>query len=125
MGALSAHAGTVDVAGAVGYCPQLPQLYPRLTCREHLELFAAIGRVHAQVLGRTLPLNGAGVCGAALGDLGLPTDMLRGPALLARTAGLLGQLSEEHRRPLAMDMYLGIDRNATYVAPDAGKPADK
>ena len=36
----------------------------------HLSLFAAIGRVHPQVLGRTLPLNGAGVCGAALADLG-------------------------------------------------------
>ena len=30
------------------------------------------GRVHEQVLGRRLPLNGAGVCGAALADLGLP-----------------------------------------------------
>src|SRR4030095_16669270 len=36
----------------------------------HLELFEAIGRVHPEVLGRTLPLNGAGGCGAALGALG-------------------------------------------------------
>ena len=36
----------------------------------HLRLFAAVGRVHPEVLGRTLPLNGAGVCGAALCDLG-------------------------------------------------------
>src|SRR5262249_15854572 len=36
----------------------------------HLRLFEAIGRVHPQVLGRTLPLNGAGTCGAALADLG-------------------------------------------------------
>src|SRR3954471_17787665 len=28
----------------------------------HLELVAAIGRTHGAVLGRTLPLNGAGVC---------------------------------------------------------------
>jgi citrate synthase len=38
----------------------------------HLRLFEAIGRVHEQVLRRRLPLNGAGVCGAALADLGLP-----------------------------------------------------
>src|SRR5262245_49633543 len=44
----------------------------------HLSLFAAIGRVHPQVLGKTLPLNGAGVCGAALADLGLPLALLRG-----------------------------------------------
>jgi citrate synthase len=81
----------------------------------HLRLFEAIGRVHPQVLGRTLPLNGAGVCGAALADLDLPVELLRGFALLARAAGLLGQLAEERRRPVAMDMYLNIDRNAVEV----------
>jgi citrate synthase len=81
----------------------------------HLRLYEAIGRVHPQVLGRTLPLNGAGVCGAALADLDLPVELLRGVALLARAAGLLGQLAEERRRPLAMDMYLEIDRNAVEV----------
>jgi len=83
----------------------------------HLRLFEAIGRVHEQVLGRRLPLNGAGVCGAALADLGLPVELLRGFALLARAAGLLGQIAEERRRPIGMDMYMTIDRNAVYVDP--------
>jgi citrate synthase len=85
----------------------------------HLHLFEAIGRVHEQVLGRRLPLNGAGVCGAALADLGLPIDLLRGFALLARTAGLLGQLAEERRHPIGMDIYLDVDRNAVYQPPTA------
>ena len=85
----------------------------------HLRLFEAIGRVHEQVLGRRLPLNGAGVCGAALADLDLPIELLRGPALLARAAGLLGQIAEEHRRPIGMDLYLNVDRNAVYVEPTA------
>jgi citrate synthase len=80
----------------------------------HLRLFEAIGRVHPQVLNRTLPLNGAGVCGAALADLGLPVDLLRGFALLARAAGLLGHLAEERRNPIGMDIYLAVDRNAVY-----------
>lgn len=84
----------------------------------HLRLFEAIGRVHPQVLNRTLPLNGAGVCGAALADLGLPIDLLRGFALLARAAGLLGHLAEERRNPIGMDIYLTVDRNAVYQAPD-------
>ena len=83
----------------------------------HLRLFEAIGRVHPQVLGRTLPLNGAGTCGAVLADLGLPLAMLRGFALLARAAGLLGQLAEEQRRPIANDIYMHVDRNAVYVPP--------
>ena len=83
----------------------------------HLRLFSAIGRVHDQVLSRKLPLNGAGVCGAALADLGLPVDLLRGFALLARTAGLLGQLAEEQRRPFGMHVYRTVDSNAVYVDP--------
>ena len=58
-----------------------------------------------------------GVCGAALADLGLPVELLRGFALLARAAGLLGQLAEERRRPIGMDAYLAVDRNAVYVDP--------
>ncbi|MGW7683183.1 citryl-CoA lyase [Kribbella sp. NPDC054772] len=85
----------------------------------HLRLFEAIGRVHEQVLGRRLPLNGAGVCGAALADLGLPVELLRGFALLARAAGLLGQIAEERRRPIGMDAYLTVDRNAEYVDPES------
>jgi citrate synthase len=85
----------------------------------HLRLFEAIGRVHPEILGRRLPLNGAGVCGAALADLGLPVELLRGFALLARAAGLLGQIAEEHRRPIGMDAYLTVDRNAVYVDPAA------
>jgi len=83
----------------------------------HLRLFEAIGRVHPQVLGRRLPLNGAGTCGAVLADLGLPLPLLRGFALLARAAGLLGQLAEEQRTPIANDIYLSVDRNAKYVPP--------
>ncbi|MEU1619408.1 citryl-CoA lyase [Streptomyces sp. NPDC005722] len=83
----------------------------------HLSLFAAIGRVHPEVLGRTLPLNGAGVCGAALADLGLPLPLLRGFALLARTAGLIGQLAEEMRDPVANDIFLSVDLNNRPVPP--------
>jgi citrate synthase len=86
----------------------------------HLQLFEAIGRVHDQELGPRLPLNGAGVCGAALADLGLPVELLRGFALLARAAGLLGQLAEERRHPIGMDVYRAVDGHATYL--DPGKP---
>ena len=88
----------------------------------HLRLYEAIGRVHPQVLGRTLPLNGAGVCGAALADLGLPLELLRGFALLARTAGLIGQLAEELRHPVGTDIFLAVDLNNRPVEPDPYTP---
>ena len=82
----------------------------------HLRLFEAIGRVHPAILGRSLPLNGAGVCGAALADLGFPVDALRGFALLARTAGLLGHIAEEQRRPIGSAIYDHVDRAIDYRA---------
>ena len=39
VGALAADSGQVEVSGRIGYCPQDPVLYERLTCDEHLELF--------------------------------------------------------------------------------------
>lgn len=101
--------------------PRTPVLYQ--IAREegllgpHLALLASIDQVHPEVLGRRLPVNGAGVCGAALADLGFPPHLVRGFALVARAAGLLGHLAEEVRNPLAMNLYEEVDRNAQYVAP--------
>jgi len=39
VGALDRDAGSVDHDGLVGFCPQEPVLYERLTCDEHFELF--------------------------------------------------------------------------------------
>jgi ABC-type multidrug transport system ATPase subunit len=39
VGSLSTDAGTVDLDGTLGYCPQEPILYERLTCDEHFDLF--------------------------------------------------------------------------------------
>ena len=75
--------------------------------------------MHPAILGRTLPLNGAGVCGAALADLGFPPDMLRGFALLARTAGLLGHLAEEMRNPAGQAIYREVDEAVRYEPPPA------
>ena len=39
VGALAADSGTVTLHGRLGYCPQEPLVYPRLTCDEHFDLF--------------------------------------------------------------------------------------
>ncbi len=102
--------------------PRTPVLF-RLARRHgvfgsHLALFEAIGRTHPDVLGRSLPLNGAGVCGAVLADIDVPLGIARGVALLARCAGLLGQLAEEMVDPVANDIYMNIDRSTDYRPPN-------
>lgn len=85
----------------------------------HLRLLRLVAEAHAEQTGRALPINGAGVGGAALADLGFPNELLRGFALLARTAGLVGHLAEEMANPLGMPLYREIDERAVY---DAGNP---
>jgi citrate synthase len=101
--------------------PRTPRLF-QIAAEEalvgpHLSLLAAIGRVHAPIVGRALPVNGAGACGAALADLGMPLELLRGFAVLARTAGLVGQLAEELRNPVANEIFLSVDRNNRPIPP--------
>jgi citrate synthase len=84
----------------------------------YLARLREVSAAHAKQTGRELPINGAGVAGAALADLGFPADLLRGLALLARTAGLLGHLAEERERPIGMELYREVDERAVYEPPD-------
>jgi citrate synthase len=83
----------------------------------HLGRLREVSAAHARQTGRELPINGAGVAGAALADLGFPGPLLRGFALLARTAGLLGHLAEEMQSPIGMRLYREVDERAKYAPP--------
>jgi citrate synthase len=78
----------------------------------NLRLLRLVAAAHERATGRQLPVNGAGVAGAALADLGFPAAIVRGFALLARTAGLVAHLAEERTQPLGMALYREVDRRA-------------
>jgi citrate synthase len=78
----------------------------------NLRALRLVAAAHGDATGKTLPINGAGVAGAALADLGFPARIVRGMALLARTAGLVAHLEEEQERPLGMPLFLDVERGA-------------
>jgi len=82
-----------------------------------LRALRLVADAHRDATGKALPINVAGVAGAALADLGFPAALLRGFALLARTAGLLGHLAEEMEHPLGMPLYREVDERAKYDPP--------
>jgi citrate synthase len=98
--------------------PRTPRIYAiaeetgQLGAR--LRLLRLVAEAHREQTDRALPINGAGVAGAALADLGFPAPLLRGFALPARTAGLLGHLAEEMEQPLGMPLYREVDERAAY-----------
>jgi citrate synthase len=75
----------------------------------HLRALRLVAEAHRESTGRALPINGAGVGGAALADLGFPSRIVRGFALIARSAGLVAHLDEEMQRPLGMPLFLEVD----------------
>jgi citrate synthase len=79
----------------------------------HLTLLRTVAEVHAGATGKTLPINGAGVAGAAFADLGFPPAVVRGFALLARTAGLVGHLAEEMEHPIGRQLWLDVEHRAS------------
>ncbi len=101
--------------------PRTPRIYEIAqetgTLGANLRALRVVDEVHRERTGRELPINGAGVAGAALSDLGFPAALLRGVALLARTAGLVGHLGEEMERPLGMSLYREVDERAEYDPP--------
>jgi citrate synthase len=83
----------------------------------HLRLLAAIGRSYEVATGRHLPVNGAGAGGAALVDVGIPPDVVRGFVLIARTAGLVAHLAEEMQHPIARRLWLETEGRASREHP--------
>lgn len=102
--------------------PRTPRLYQLAEeaglVGPHLRLLRMVSDAHRRITNRGLPINGAGAAGAALADLGFPPTVVRGFALLARTAGLVAHLAEESERPIGMPLWKEIDRRAVYEGPD-------
>jgi citrate synthase len=66
----------------------------------HIDLLKRLRSAVAEAWGKPLPLNVSGPIAAVLMDLDFPSTMIKAVPILARTAGLLGHLAEEQRRPI-------------------------
>jgi citrate synthase len=66
----------------------------------HIEMLHAIRDALPEAIGRPLPVNVNGAIPAVMLDAGFPLAALKGISLLARTAGLIGHLTEEAERPI-------------------------
>ncbi|HIW61644.1 MAG TPA: citryl-CoA lyase [Candidatus Stackebrandtia excrementipullorum] len=105
--------------------PRTPALYrvadaagQATTARDRLEM------VRAEVertTGRSLPVNVDGAAAVLLTELGLPWQVCRGVALVARSAGLVGHLLDEQRRPTAAAIWASAEQTAPYQPPDVPK----
>jgi len=73
-------------------------------------LSAALDRA----LGRHVTINATGAVAAALADCGVPVAIMRGFALIARCAGLVGHVHEEQQRPAMRAIWEAGERAVPY-----------
>jgi citrate synthase len=67
----------------------------------HCELMGKVAALASARRGRTMPVNVTGAIAAIALDMGFPWQITKAFALIGRTLGLMGQIAEEIRNPMA------------------------
>jgi citrate synthase len=85
-----------------------------------VQIAEAIEGVIPEVVGKSLMLNVSAAIPAVLLGIGFPLQALKGVPILARTAGLIGHLTEELERPIGFALSYQATRELVYdgEAPD-------
>jgi citrate synthase len=104
--------------------PRPPRLFAvareRGLAGRHIAALQTLSAALDRALGRHLTINATGAVAAALRDVGVPAEILRGFALIARCAGLVGHLHEEQQRPLMTTIWEAAERAVAYDGDGAG-----
>lgn len=74
------------------------------------ELSSEVDRAY----GRHLTINATGASAALLGEIGIPGNIMRGVALISRSAGLVGHIREEMRDPAARHIWGIVESTVPY-----------
>jgi len=75
----------------------------------------ALERAVAQLLDKPLVVNVSAAIATALGEAGVPPELMRGVVLTARCAGLVGHLFEEMRHPVAHSLWQAAQSQVEYT----------
>jgi citrate synthase len=79
----------------------------------YVRLMKALGAEATLQAKRPLPVNVTGAMAAVASEMGIPWKICRGLAVSARAVGLVGHILEEMRQPMADELYLRIEHEAT------------
>ena len=85
--------------------------------RENVQLARLLHDAVAQQWGKPLPMNVSLPIAAVMLDLGYPVSTVKAVPILARTAGLLAHLAEEHENPLGFYLAGKAEEAITYEPP--------
>ena len=82
---------------------------------------ALLVHVATKLAGRPITLNATGAVAALLGEIGVPTNVMRGFAVISRAAGLVAHIVEEQNSPSGRFIWDTVEHAIPYVG-EGGKP---
>lgn len=68
-----------------------------------------------ETYGRHITINATGAVAALLSEIGVPTELMRGFAVISRAAGLVSHVAEEQQSPSGRYIWETIDHAIPYV----------
>ena len=81
----------------------------------YIDIVTTLSKTVDQVYGKHLTINATGAIAVVLSEIGVPWDVMRGIAVVTRSAGLLGHISEEREHPIAPFIYSHIEDTVPYT----------
>ncbi|UOD50722.1 citryl-CoA lyase [Orrella daihaiensis] len=87
--------------------PELPGTYVKA-----LRLLSA---TIDEIYGKHITINATGATAALLGEIGIPSTLMRGFAVISRAAGLVAHVAEEQKSPAGRFIWDKIDHEIPYV----------
>lgn len=89
--------------------PRTPRLFEVAQAQgvpgRHIEALKALSVEVDRAYGRHLTINATGAIAAVLGEIGVSQSVMRGIAIISRSAGLVGHICEERERPAARAIW--------------------
>ncbi len=84
---------------------------------DHIALLRGLGQAVDAIYGRHLTINATGAIAALLLEIGIPVGIMRGVAVVSRSAGLAGHIVEEQQARHAREVWRLAEEHIPYEDP--------
>ena len=90
---------------------------------DRIRALETLSKAVDEVAGRQITINATGAVAALLGEIEVPTTIMRGFAVISRAAGLVAHIVEEQRDPSGRFIWDTVEHAIPFVSPGAKKEA--
>jgi citrate synthase len=82
---------------------------------DHIRALETLSKAVDEVAGRPITINATGAVAALLGEIGIPTAVMRGFAVISRSAGLVAHIVEEQQSPSGRFIWDTVEHAIPFV----------